>query len=76
MTKALSKTGKGLFHYKDGKKISGPNENMSGDCSGLIGDCSGLIGNCSGLSGRLYNRELTEEDRKNGMNMADLVKGE
>jgi hypothetical protein len=40
-----------LYHYRDGKRIEGANENMSGDCSGLTGDCSGLKGSCTWLSG-------------------------
>ena len=46
---------------------------LSGDCSGLYGDCSGLRGDCSGLRGDLYECDITDEDRKKGIDIAVLV---
>jgi hypothetical protein len=92
----------GLYHYKDGQRLAGPNPDMVGDCSGLrgdctglvgvctglvgdcsrlvgvctglIGDCSGLDGVCSGLVGDLDACEITDEDRRHGVAIEDLVK--
>ena len=94
MKKALSRVTAQLYHYKDGKKVNGPNSEMTGDCSGLRGycswirgdcsglygdcsglrgDCSGLRGNCSGLRGNLDECDITDEDRKKGIDIAELV---
>lgn len=40
-----------LWHYVNGRRIAGPNPNMTGDCNLLTGDCSGMTGNCTGLHG-------------------------
>ena len=60
--------------------LRGECSGLSGDCSGLIGNCTGLIGNCtglrgecSGLSGNLNECKITEEDRKNNIDIATLV---
>lgn len=50
MKKVLTKT-KELFYYSDGKRVEGPNPNMSGDCTGLWGNCTGLWGDCTRLWG-------------------------
>ena len=80
-----------LFYYEDSNKILGPHPSLTGDCSRLRGDCSELIGNCSelsgycsglsgycsGLCGDLDNCEITEEDRKAGVDIQSLInKGE
>ena len=39
----------------------------------LYGDRSGLRGDCSGLRGDLDLCELTEEDRKNGVDIFSLI---
>lgn len=72
MKKALT-TITTLYHYVDGEKVKGQNQDMNGDCSDLWGDCSGLSGSCSGLSGNLDNCEITEEDREKGIHIRDLV---
>ena len=53
-----------LYHYVNGKRISGYCSLLSGDCSGLKGYCSGLIGDCSGLSGDFDNCDISENERK------------
>jgi len=40
----------------------------------LWGDCSGITGDCSGLRGDLDKCEISDEDRKNGISINDLVK--
>ena len=46
---------------------------LSGNCSGLSGDCSGLRGDCTGLRGDLDECDITDEDRKKGIDIAELV---
>ena len=73
MKRKLIKTKNNLFYLKDGKEIEGRNNSMDGDCTGLRGDCSGLCGDCSGLRGDIDVCEITEEERKKGINIRDLV---
>jgi hypothetical protein len=44
-----------------------------GDCTGLRGDCTGMYGECTGLSGYFNRCEITEEDRRKGVNIEDLI---
>jgi len=60
--------------------LSGDCTGLSGDCSGLTGDCSELRGNCSNifgdcsnLSGNIDCCEITDEERRNGVNIEGLV---
>ncbi len=70
MKKALTKAPlAGLYYYKYGERVDGSNERMSGSCSGLSGDCTGL-------SGDLDACELTDEERKAGIDIIDLVSEE
>ena len=80
MKKALSRVTTKLYHYKGDIKVDGTNGEMigdctglSGDCTGLYGDCSGLRGDCTGLRGDLYECDITDEDRKKGIDIAELV---
>jgi len=50
--------------------ISGLTGNIS---SGLTGDISGLTGDISDLWGNLDNCEITDEERKNGIKITDLI---
>ena len=80
MKKALSRVTTKLYHYKGDIKVDGTNGEMIGDCTrlngnctGLSGDCSGLRGDCTGLRGDLYECDITDEDRKKGIDIAVLV---
>ena len=53
--------------------LSGDCSGLRGDCTGLYGDCSGLRGDCTGLRGDLYECDITDEDRKKGIDIAELV---
>jgi len=53
--------------------LSGDCTGLSGDCSGLYGNCTSLNGNCTGLRGDLYECDITDEDRKKGIDIAVLV---
>jgi hypothetical protein len=66
MKKALSRVTTKLYHYKGDIKVDGTNSEM-------IGDCTSLNGNCTGLSGDLYECDITDEDRKKGIDIAELV---
>ena len=48
---------------------------LLGDCSGLSGDCSGLSGDCSRLSGDLDACEITDAERKGGVEITALAAG-
>jgi hypothetical protein len=69
-----------LFYFdKNKNKIEGKNPSMrgyctglSGDCTGLRGYCTGLSGDCTGLSGDIDSCELTEEERKKGIDIQNL----
>ena len=80
MKKALTKSSVSLHHYKDRKRVEGANKRMTGDCSelegnctGLRGNCTGLRGDCSGLWGDLDECDITDEERKRGVDISDLV---
>ena len=66
MKKALSRVTTKLYHYKGDIKVDGTNSEM-------IGNCTGLYGNCTGLRGDLYECDITDEDRKKGIDIAELV---
>ena len=59
MKKALTRINSEKFYFVDGKKIQGTPERVRGNLSGVRGD----IDDC----------ELTDEDRKNGINIENLV---
>ncbi|MFW6246881.1 MAG: hypothetical protein ACOC22_01755, partial [bacterium] len=46
---------------------------LSGDCTGLYGNCTGLRGNCSDLRGDIDSCEISEEERKKGIDIKDLI---
>ena len=73
MKKALSRVTTKLYHYKGDIKVDGTNGEMIGNCTGLSGDCSGLRGDCTRLYGDLYECDITDEDRKKGIDIAELV---
>ena len=66
MKKALSRVTTKLYHYKGDIKVDGTNSEMIGNCTSLNGDCSGLRGD-------LYECDITDEDRKKGIDIAELV---
>ena len=73
MKKALSRVTTKLYHYKGDIKVDGTNGEMIGDCTRLNGNCTGLSGDCSGLRGDLDECDITDEDRKKGIDIAELV---
>ena len=80
MKKALSRVTTKLYHYKGDIKVDGTNGEMIGNCTGLYGNCTSLRGNCTGLygdctslRGDLDECDITDEDRKKGIDIAELV---
>lgn len=55
-------------------ELRGDITGLKGDCSGLTGDCTGIWGDCTGISGNIYACEITDEEKKNGINIETLVK--
>ena len=57
------------------KSIYGDCTNINGDYSGIRGDCTGIFGNCTGLYGNIDDCDIKQEERKNGLNIRDLIGG-
>ena len=88
MKKELTKTENSLYYYQDGKRIEGVHKDIRGDVSGIYGNVSdirgdvsgirgnvsGIRGNVSGIRGDIDNCEITEEDRKKGIDISELIK--
>lgn len=72
MKRVLTK-GNGCYYFSSGEKAWGANPRLYGDCSGLSGDCSRIYGDCSRLSGDLDDAEISDEDRKMGASIDDIV---
>ena len=53
--------------------LSGYCTGLEGDCTGLSGDCTGVNGDCTGLSGDLDLCEITNDERKHGVKVEDLI---
>ena len=61
----------GLFSNVSG--LSGDVTGLSGDVTGLYGDVTGLYGNVTGLFGNCDDCQITQEERKKGVNINDLI---
>ena len=57
----------------DVSDIRGDVSGISGDVSNIRGDVSGISGDVSGISGNIDKCSITSEDRKNGVNIEDLI---
>ena len=74
MQKNLTKVDSNVYYFKDGVRVSGVNDRISGNVSEISGNVSGIYGNVSGISGNLDDCEITEEERKEGIDINDLIK--
>lgn len=81
MKKALTKINeKEIYYYENNvkkiidrkDKITYP-KGLSGDISGLSGNISGISGNCEGVKGNLDDCEITDKERKKGIDISELV---
>ena len=65
----------------DVSTLTGDVSNLTGDVSNLTGevsyylrgDVSNLTGDVSNLTGNVDDAEITEKERKNGINVSDLI---
>ena len=62
------------YYYEEGKKIESVPPGIRGNLTDISGDLSGIFGDITGIFGDLTDCELTEEDRKKGVNIKDLIK--
>ena len=58
---------------KEEYKLTGDLSGLRGAVSGLRGDSTGLTGDATGLTGDIDQALLTQEDRKAGVNISDLI---
>ena len=79
MKKALKKEAE-AFHFVSGKKIYGLHSGVSGNLTGVRGDLTGVSGDLTGVSGNLTDVsgdldecEISDSDRKKGVNIEDLI---
>ena len=74
MKKALKRIEYRIWHYDNkGKKIEGAHSDITGNLSGIRGDLSGIRGDLSDITGNLSDCKITEEERKKGISVDDLV---
>ena len=82
MKKNLTKINNELYYFKDNIKIVIDRNdrktyppNLTGNISpNLTGNISNLTGDLSNIRGNLDDCEITEEERKKGIDINDLVK--
>ena len=73
MTPSLTRCQQPLYYVVAGENFPGPNPGLWGGCTDLRGDCSGLRGDCSGLWGDLDACEITDAERRAGIDIERLV---
>ena len=77
MLKKLRRQNQSLYYYyREGEKIYGAPLSISGDLSGIRGDLSDISGNLSGIRGDINDCQITDEERKAGIKIEDLIKEE
>jgi hypothetical protein len=67
MKRNLIKNDKEIYYFKDGKKILEVHSNISGNVSNIWGDVSGIRGD-------LDDCDITNKERKKGINIKNLIK--
>jgi hypothetical protein len=60
--------------YGDVSKIYGDVSNISGNVIDISGDVTNILGDVTDISGDLDKCVITEEERRNGINIKDLIK--
>ena len=87
MKRTLTKRASNAYYYKDGDRIEGFPDSVGGDPSFISGDLTfirgnlsrisgnltGIRGNLTRISGNLDDCELTDEDRKRGVDISELL---
>ena len=74
MKKCLKKENFEIYHILKGKKINGVHTGIEGDVSGIWGDVSGIWGDVSGIWGGVDDAELTDDERRAGIDVSQLLK--
>jgi len=54
--------------------ITGMHSGITGDLTGITGDLTGITGDLTGITGNLDTCEITDEERKKGINITELIK--
>ena len=74
MKKCLARFTRGeVYHIVDGERIDGPTDCIAGDVSGIRGDVSGIEGDVSDIRGDVDNAELTDAERRAGIDINELI---
>lgn len=74
--------GKNEYMIGDCAFLKGDCTFLRGECSNMWGeimvrgDCTNIIGNCNMIHGDLDRCEITDEERKKGINIQDLISKE
>ena len=68
MKKLLIKKNKSIYYFKEGGVM------VDGSPDFITGDLTGITGNLSGITGDLNDCGITDEDRKKGILVEDLIK--
>ena len=55
------------------RKITGMHPDISGNVSGIWGNVSGITGDVSGIRGDIDECEITDTERKSGIDITDLI---
>ena len=66
MKKALKKAENIIYYYKGSDRIEGAPPEVSGNLTGISGDLTGIRGD-------LDDCEISDEDRKKGIDISELV---
>ena len=73
MLRKLSKSNATTWYYKDGARVPGYPRDVWGNLSGVWGNLSGVWGDISGVRGNLDDCKITQEDRKAGIHISELI---
>ena len=60
--------------YGNVSGIYGDVSGIYGDVSGIRGNVSGIYGNVSGIYGNVDEAKISDEEREEGIDIADLIK--
>ena len=87
MERKLTRVQTRIYHYVNGKRVDGAHDRISGnvsdiwgnvtgirgDVTGIRGDVTRISGDVSGISGDLGACNITDEDRKCGISISELI---
>ena len=74
MKKALTKNQNKLYYYKAGIEKIVDYKDKKTYPENISGNISKLSGNVTGIKGNLYDCEITDKDRKKGIDIQNLIK--